>query len=58
MTGIKSIPDVTNTQLEMMDNELTVDQTETEFEDGLTVTDLVVVEEFKNGNIFGKIVPF
>ena len=58
MTGIKSIQDVTNTQLEMMDNELTVGQTETEFEDGLTVTDLVVVEEFKNGNIFGKIVPF
>ena len=58
MIEINSNPEVTNTQPEVMDTELTVGQTEINFEDGLTKTDLVAVEEFKNGNIFGKIVPF
>ena len=58
MIEINSNPEVTNTQPEVMDTELTVCQTEIKFEDGLNETDLVIVEEFKNGNIFGKIVPF
>ena len=58
MIEINSNPEVKNTQPEMMDTELTVGQTEINFEDGLTDTDLVAVEEFKNGNIFGKMVPF
>ena len=58
MIEINSNPEVTNTQPEMTDTELTVGQTEINFEDGLTETDWVIVEEFKNGNIFGKMVPF
>lgn len=55
---IENKPEMQNSQPEVMDNELTVGETEISFDSGLTVTDLVIVEEFKNGNIFGKIVPF
>ena len=51
-------PEMQNNQPEVMDGELTVGRTEVNFESEQTVTDLVMVEEFKNGNIFGKIVPF
>ena len=52
-------PEIKSTQPEVeLSEELTVSRTDVEFEDGVSVTDLPIVEEFKNGNIFGKIVPF
>ena len=52
-------PEVKSTQPEVeLSEELTVSRTDVEFENGVSVTDLPIVEEFKNGNIFGKIVPF
>ena len=52
-------PEVKSTQPEVeLSEELTVSSTDVEFENGVFVTDLPIVEEFKNGNIFGKIVPF
>ena len=52
-------PEVKSTQPEVeLFEELTVSRTDVEFENGVSVTDLPIVEEFKNGNIFGKIVPF
>ena len=52
-------PEIKSTQPEVeLSEELTVTRTDVEFENGVSVTDLPIVEEFKNGNIFGKIVPF
>ena len=52
-------PEVVSTQPEVeISEELTVSRTDVEFENAVLETDLPTVEEFKNGNIFGKIVPF
>ena len=52
------ISHMTDTQPEVADEELTVTKTDVEFEDASCRNELMIVEEFKNGNIFGKIVPF
>ena len=57
MVEIKPEVEITQPEVELSE-ELTVSRTDVEFENGVSVTDLPIVEEFKNGNIFGKIVPF
>ena len=57
MVEIKPEDNSTQPEVELSE-ELTVTRTDVEFENGVSVTDLPIVEEFKNGNIFGKIVPF